>query len=322
MQEKILSELSKITEEEQSILVSEAPEHHATYTNSKRFIIERRHISEISIGESTAAICMHPHPRFRKFPSHTHDFIEIMYVCSGSITHVIDGTRVKLETDELIILGRDTKHSIEEAGHNDIGINFIISTDLFESTYNSIKKSSRLSERKIESLIQRNGLPFCVFSAKESTEIKNIMENMICSTMFDNEPDGYILKQSLRLLLCYLAKLNAEEKDSDYSYKNDIKNRILDYIETSYSTATLTEAAKMLGLSPSYLSRLVCASFGVSFKDLLMAARFDAAARLLSSTDMPIGDIINRVGYENSSFFHKEFKKRYGQTPNNYRKNH
>ena len=78
----------------------------------------------------------------------------------------------------------------------------------------------------------------------------------------------------------------------------------------------------MLGLSPSYLSRLVCASFGVSFKDLLMSARFDAAARLLSSTDMPIGDIINRVGYENSSFFHKEFKKRYGQTPNNYRKNH
>ena len=322
MQEKILSELSKITEEEQSILVSEETDRRALYSRSKRFIIERRHISGISIGESTAAICMHPHPRFREFPTHTHDYIEIMYVCSGSITHVINGTHVRLDTDELIILGKDTKHSINSADHGDIGINIIISTDLFESTYNSIKKSSRLSERKIESLIQRNGLPYCVFSARESIEIKNIVENMICSTLFDKEPDGYILKQSLRLLLCYLTRLDDTEKESDYSYRDEIKKKILDYIETSYSSATLTEAAEMLGLSPSYLSRLVCSCFGVSFKELLMSARFDAAARLLSSTDMPIGDIINRVGYENSSFFHKEFKKRYSQTPNNYRRTH
>ena len=41
---------------------------------------------------------------------------------------------------------------------------------------------------------------------------------------------------------------------------------------------------------------------------------------LLSATSMPVGEIINRVGYENSSYFHKEFKRRYGMTPNRYRK--
>ena len=78
----------------------------------------------------------------------------------------------------------------------------------------------------------------------------------------------------------------------------------------------------MLGLSPSYLSRTVCTLFGQSFKDLLMAERFEAAKELLSTTNMSIGEIINRVGYENSSYFHKEFRKRYAQTPGAYRKSH
>ena len=71
----------------------------------------------------------------------------------------------------------------------------------------------------------------------------------------------------------------------------------------------------------NYLCRLISEYFGVSFKKLLTSVRFDTACSLLASTDMPIGDIINRVGYENSSYFHKEFKKRFGVTPNNYRKN-
>ena len=35
---------------------------------------------------------------------------------------------------------------------------------------------------------------------------------------------------------------------------------------------------------------------------------------------MPIGEIILRVGYENSSYFHKEFKRRFGVTPKEYRR--
>ncbi len=109
---------------------------------------------------------------------------------------------------------------------------------------------------------------------------------------------------------------------SEISYDEKLKKKILNYIRTSYSTATLTEAAHMMGLSPSYLSRTVCNVFGQSFKDLLMAERFEAARELLRSTTMPIGDIINRVGYENSSYFHKEFRRRYGQTPGAYRKSY
>lgn len=321
MKAEILQKLSQITEEEQYILVQENPSHRSLYAKSGRFIIERRHISQLSFGESTAAICLHPHPRFRGFPSHSHDFIEIMYVCNGSITHVIGDQTVRLKTDDIILLGKDTRHSILSAGQDDIGINLIISTDLFETLLHSLRQRSQLPITQFERLLQRDGLPFCVFHASESIAVRNLLESMIASVICEKKANGYILQQSLALLLCYLADTtDAVESPQIEPYETALKQRILNYIQTSYSTATLTEAASMLGLSPSYFSRLTSKSFGKSFKELLMDERFSMAQELLRSTDLSIGEIINQIGYENSSYFHKEFKARYGMTPSEYRK--
>ncbi len=321
MKDSLLERLSQITEEEQFILVEKAPAPKELYSRSGRFIIERRRMSSMSLGEATAAVCIRPHPRFRDFPLHSHDYMEIMYVCGGSITHKINGETVTLNADELIILGRDTKHSILSADEGDIGINLIIATELFEESYNTMKKSSQLSNKTIEGLLHGGGDSYCVFSASDDLPVQNIMESMICSVICDGNANGYILKQSVSLLICYLSS-SFPSAASSVSDSEQMKKRILGYIESSYSTATLTEAAEMLGLSPSYLCRLIGELFGVSFKKLLSAARFDTACSLLRLTDMPIGEIINQVGYENSSYFHKEFKRRFGMTPNNYRHGH
>lgn len=321
MQADVLRRLSQITEEEQYILVQENPSHRSLYAKSGRFIIERRHISQLSFGESTAAICLHPHPRFRGFPSHSHDFIEIMYVCNGAITHVIGDQSVRLETDDIILLGKDTRHSILSAGQDDIGINLIISTDLFETLLHSLRQKSQLPITQFERLLQRDGLPFCVYHASESIAVRNLLESMIASVICEKKANGYILQQSLALLLCYLAEMNEQREAPQIEpYEAAVKQKILNYIQTSYSTATLTEAASMLRLSSAYLSRLTSKSFGKSFKELLMDERFAMACELLSSTELSIGEIINQIGYENSSYFHKEFKARYGMTPSEYRK--
>ena len=43
------------------------------------------------------------------------------------------------------------------------------------------------------------------------------------------------------------------------------------------------------------------------------------AAYFLTETDMPVEQIIAKVGYENSSHFHKLFREEYGVTPKKYR---
>lgn len=322
MKQEIIDRLSLLTEEEQFILVRENDDsQRSLYSKSKRFIIERRHMSNIISGESTAPISMRAHPRFRDFPLHSHDYIEIMYVCSGSITHIFKDREIKLDTDSIILLGKETRHSIRAAGKGDIGVNLIISVELFEALLNRIRQNSTLPLRQLEALLERGDNSFCVFSASQSISVRNLMENMIYSVIHQQEGDGYTLQQSLELLLCYLASMQRTQAPlSDDSYEEKNKKKILNYIRTSYSTATLTEAAQMLGLSAPYLSRWIKRQLGTSFKELLMSQRFNAAEKMLLTTDIPIGDIINNVGYENSSYFHKEFKIRYGMPPSEYRR--
>ena len=43
------------------------------------------------------------------------------------------------------------------------------------------------------------------------------------------------------------------------------------------------------------------------------------AAYLLSSTTLPVADIIESVGYDNTSYFYRKFKEKYGMSPKEYR---
>ena len=68
-------------------------------------------------------------------------------------------------------------------------------------------------------------------------------------------------------------------------------------------------------LTTPYLSKITVDLFGKSFKELVIDERMSRARVAFETTRMSIGDVIRSVGYENESYFHREFKKRYGITP-------
>lgn len=322
MNAEILQKLSKITEEERAILSQEEPALKRFYAKPGRFLIERRRISNIVYGFDTAPITLRPHPRFCRFPAHSHDFIEMMFVCSGNITHKIKDEALCLSAGDLIILAKGTAHEIEKTGENDLGINLLLSTDLFEKQINKIRSAAHCQSDTFDGLLRGNPVPFSIFSLQNDLVSLNLIEILIHLFLTEKIPDEFMLEKTLTPLLCRLAILSQQQSftvaitDSE----TEKRNKLLTYLRTSYSTATLTEAADMMGLAPTYLSRWIKQTFGTSFKEMLMNERFDTARELLENTEMPIGEIITRVGYENSSYFHKEFKKRFGITPKHYRK--
>ena len=76
--------------------------------------------------EEGKLIAVRTHTRFVHFPSHRHNFIEVLYVCEGSLTNIIGGKEVVIEAGELLFLNQFTRHEILPAGKNDIAINFMI----------------------------------------------------------------------------------------------------------------------------------------------------------------------------------------------------
>lgn len=92
------------------------------------------------------------------------------------------------------------------------------------------------------------------------------------------------------------------------------------YINDNLRGAKLEKLAEVLGYSKSYTGTLIKQLIGKSFSEILEDARCKRAAELLADTDVPIEEIIYKVGYDNKSFFRELFYKRYGTTLIEFRK--
>lgn len=98
------------------------------------------------------------------------------------------------------------------------------------------------------------------------------------------------------------------------------KETVLKYINDDIKNATLKGAAERLGYSAVYAGQTIKDCFGIGFSELLGSLRCKAAAEMLADTDLPIGEIISRVGYTNENRFRILFSKQYGCLPLEYRK--
>jgi len=317
MRQEIINFLSQLPDQEQYSLIKGN-----TDTKPKQFTIKRSSVSNLTFKNPHSPLCIVTHPRYQEFPTHSHDYIELMYVCSGNITHVFGENELSLQSDEIILLGKNSIHSILNTGANDIGVNFVISTELFEALLSNMRRNSHIKGNALEELLHQDGMPYLRFSAKESLSIRALMETIISMVFCEKNTNGYLLEQAMSLLLSQLAFHTDQNEANTINKKAIMRQKLLNYLHTTYSTATLTEAATMFDLSIPYFSRWIKQNFEKSFKELLMQERFSVACNLLCTTDLSIESIIEQTGYQDRSYFHRQFKTLYGMTPGAYRKKH
>lgn len=92
------------------------------------------------------------------------------------------------------------------------------------------------------------------------------------------------------------------------------------YINRRYKNASLQELAQSMHQSLPNMSKIIKSSTGHTFSELLQKKRFQQAAVFLEDTEMTVAEVMNAVGYENSSHFYRLFKERCGVSPKNYRR--
>lgn len=95
----------------------------------------------------------------------------------------------------------------------------------------------------------------------------------------------------------------------------------LDHIINTYFTNELTNAqiAEMLFISERQLSRIASKYYGTSIHHAIIDRRLVAAEKLLYDSDMTVESIGAYVGYNSKSGFYRDFRKKYGVTPIEYR---
>lgn len=92
------------------------------------------------------------------------------------------------------------------------------------------------------------------------------------------------------------------------------------WVRQHYSEdVTLEGAAERMGMSPFYFSRQVKAATGKTFLEYFTAYRVEQAKTRLQATDLSISEVGRSVGYPDSNYFAKVFKRATGCTPSAYR---
>lgn len=319
MNEELMSELRRISPEEQSYLNSGSGVKKDIYTNKNIFEIDRN----IFLKEERL-ITVRPHSRFVEFPAHRHNYIEIMYVCSGTITHLIDGKELVMEKGDLLLLNQHVKHGVRRAEYDDIGINFIALPEFFDIPLQMLQEDNVLAEFLVNTLRQNNQVShYLLFRLKEDRAIENLMENMISSIIYAERNEDTINQYSMGLVFLYLlSHVDSLTQNSSQSYGDIIIQSTLKYIDTWYKNASLTKLAEDFHQPLSGLSKLIRQNTGFTFQELLQRKRFQKAVMLLVESDLSIEEIALAVGYENQSYFYRQFRKRYGMTPRKYRIEH
>jgi len=97
----------------------------------------------------------------------------------------------------------------------------------------------------------------------------------------------------------------------------------IDYIHDHlHMRITAESLAKLVGLNPSYLSRLFKKETGTTISEYIQAKKIDTAKNMLVYSDYSPAQISSILAYPSQSYFTEVFRKRTGLTPLKYRANH
>ena len=315
MKEELLRELARITPEERA-LRDGAPLDRTLYATGHGFAIEAAKL--LRQGQ---LITIRPHTRFVAFPRHSHDYVEIMYMCTGQTTHLIGGTPVHLHAGELLFLNQRASHAIQRADAGDVAVNFIVLPQFFDFAF-SVIGTSNLLGRFLLGTLQSGGaeISHLVCHTAGLLPVQNLVESMVWS-LLNNEPGARRANQ-LRMALLLLDLLDHPgciEIPPEPGQGSPLVLAALREIEDDCRGASLSRVAESYHVSLPYVSALVRQATGSTFKELLQQKRLDRAQRLLRTTALPVQAVAEAVGYETTSYFYSLYKKQFGITPKEYR---
>ena len=370
MNEWLMHELKKITTEAQAYMDGDGRVRKDIYTlsemTSQKFEVD----CQLFLKEGKLITVRH-HSRFIDFPCHKHNYIEMMYVCSGEITHYIEEKELVMKEGDFLLLNQHVKHGMKRAGMDDIGVNFIVLPEFFDIPFQMMCKQNVIADFLLGILRQNDSIPrYLNFQLRGQKAISNLMENMIASMVGEGMlpdgnpqadegmlpdrkpqacegmlpdgklqasegmlPDGklqagrirhsnidVINQYSMGLVFLYLIDhMDTLSEHSSQNYEDIVVQAATRYIDSHYRTAAFSKIADDFKLSLPVLSRMIKKHTGFTFQELLMRKRFQKAAMFLAETELPVEEIAVNIGYENHSYFYRQFKARYGMTPNQYR---
>ncbi|MBR5152659.1 MAG: helix-turn-helix domain-containing protein [Clostridia bacterium] len=316
MRTELLEELKTVTPEEEAILQGNHVVDRTIYVSDDTDVFDYGKL----MGDERI-FGMRTHTRFVHFQKHTHNFIEVIYMCTGSTHHVINGKDVLLQEGELLFLNQCATQEIYPAGSDDVAVNFFILPEFLEYGLSMIEtEENPLRDFIVGCLRRGSSAPgYLHFRVADMLPVQNLVENLIWSLRNEQQNITSINQATMGMLFLQLIQC-ADRLETDMQAEKKLMLPVLSYIEKNYRDGTFRHLAESLHYDLSWLSREIKKQTGMTYTELVQNKRLSQAAYLLTATAKSVLEIAGEVGYSNIAYFHRLFQQRYGVTPKHYRK--
>lgn len=184
--------------------------------------------------------------------------------------------------------------------------------------------------KKLKTNLKTCHIPFIMLTAKDSVihRIEGIESGANSYIPKPFYPDHLLIRiqkllEEKELISQYFKQDTLVENLPDLSINNDEKDfikKVIELIRNNIDNENLQSLfiEKELGISNSQLYRKTKQLFGFSPGDLIRTIRLKYAAELLRKNKLTVSEVCYQSGFNNRSYFYREFKKLYDLTPKNY----
>lgn len=326
MNVEIYEQLKQITEEEAEILEGRREIDRGRYTEKLKEAVSEAVTEALDVDcrrllESGRLIQIRPHTRFIHFPRHTHNYVEVIYMCSGQTTHIVNGDRVVLKQGELLFLSQKAVQEIYPAAEEDVAVNFIILPEFFDQALYMIGAEDNLIRKFIVGCLQgsQSDIGYLHFKVSDVLPIQNLVENLIWTIMHSQQNKRSINRFTMGLLFLQLINYTDKVEVGKEHFDQELILSVYRFVEEHYKDGELSELAGELGFDLYWLSRRIKKLTGHTYTELVQTKRLSQAQFLLQNTGLAVADIGRAVGYDNLSYFHRIFREKYGVSPRQWR---
>lgn len=114
--------------------------------------------------------------------------------------------------------------------------------------------------------------------------------------------------------------MEADILKKNQEHTRNIELEVKQYIKEHLAdNMMISDIAGALHFNPNYLMRVFKNKTGMSILEYMARARIEAAKKILKGTQLPVKEVAYMVGYEDSVYFTKVFRKETGMTPSKFR---
>ena len=257
---------------------------------------------------------------FMSVPMHWHGEFELIHITQGKGEFICGGEKREAGEGELFLIPPNMLHAAYPVREQRLRYDALV----FSPVMLGAGSGDRCTGECIRPLINGDiGLDIYIRrTAGNYGELKKSAERIFACVQADSPRMDFLLKSELLRFIWLLEEGgNLVFQNREKGAEHETLRPALEYMAQKFrEDITVEELAGLVHLSGSHFMKCFRKAVGISAMEHLSRLRINAACEALCESDDQIADIAFACGYSNLSNFNRQFLKKTGCSPREYRK--